>query len=40
MGLYGLQCTEALPDIRPLLDDPDPDVRLAAQTAVANLEEI
>jgi HEAT repeat protein len=35
-----LQCTSALPKIRRLLEDPEPHVRQAAETAVANLEEI
>jgi hypothetical protein len=34
-----LGCVEALPAVRLLLTDPDEDVRQAAQTAVANLEE-
>jgi HEAT repeat protein len=35
-----LGCVESLPKLRQLLDDPHPHVRQAAQTAVANLEEL
>jgi HEAT repeat protein len=35
-----LECIEALPRIRPLLNDHDEWVRQAAQTAVLNLEEL
>ena len=35
--LDDLRCTEALPQIRRLLGDPDPEVRQAAETAVADL---
>jgi hypothetical protein len=38
--LDNLQCVEALPQLQPLLDDEDADVRQAAETAVANLEEL
>lgn len=36
--LDDLGCVEALPQLRLLLDDPHPDVRQAAATAVKNLE--
>ena len=33
-----LDCKEALPRIRTLLDDPDKNVRQAAKTAIENLD--
>jgi hypothetical protein len=35
-----MSCVEALPQLRPLLNDEDEDVRLAARTAVSNLEDL
>ena len=33
-----LEIIKAIPYIRPLLDDPSPDVRQAAETAIQNLK--